>query len=151
MLWDVDGAALVSCKESLDTTTPQGLFVVTLFAGLAELERELIVGRRRAALHAHDLRDGETGGRLPYAYIRTPEGIAVDETTAPVARQIITWRRRGATLRAIAYQLNTEGTPPPIGRKWWASSVREILLNEPAYRGGKRGASDLRWPKVIGK
>jgi hypothetical protein len=87
-----------------------------------------------------DERDGELGGKLPNAYIRTPDGIAVDETTAPIAREIIVWRRRGATSRAIAGQLNSDGVPPPIGSKWRASSVREVLLNEPAYGGGKRGA-----------
>lgn len=145
------GVALVSCRESIDASTPTGQLILTVLAAIAQLERDLISARTKAAMAVKDERDGELGGKLPYAYVRTPEGIAVDQTTAPIARQIITWRRRGATLRAIAGQLNTEGIPAPLGRKWWATSVREVLLNEPAYKGGKRGASDLRWPKVMGK
>ena len=33
----------VSLKESIDTTTPQGRFVLTIFGALAELERESIL------------------------------------------------------------------------------------------------------------
>jgi DNA invertase Pin-like site-specific DNA recombinase len=44
------GVALVSCKESLDTTSPQGQFVLTMFAALAQLERDLISERTKAAL-----------------------------------------------------------------------------------------------------
>lgn len=37
---------LISMKESIDTTTPQGRFVLTIFAALAELERETILQRQ---------------------------------------------------------------------------------------------------------
>lgn len=34
------GVQFVSLKENVDTSTPQGKFMLTVFAGLAELERE---------------------------------------------------------------------------------------------------------------
>ena len=37
---------LISMKESIDTTTPQGRFTLTIFAALAELERETILQRQ---------------------------------------------------------------------------------------------------------
>lgn len=39
------GAQLVSCKESLDTSTPTGHFVVTPFGALSQLERDRLVER----------------------------------------------------------------------------------------------------------
>lgn len=36
------GVGLISLKESIDTSTPQGRFVTTLFAAFAELERDFI-------------------------------------------------------------------------------------------------------------
>ena len=36
------GVEFVSLKESIDTTTPQGRFMLTVFAAMAELERENI-------------------------------------------------------------------------------------------------------------
>ncbi len=41
---------LHSVSESLDTSTPHGRFVLTLFGGLAQMERELIGERTRSAL-----------------------------------------------------------------------------------------------------
>jgi len=40
------GVEFISIKENIDTTTPQGRFVLTLFAALSELERENILQRQ---------------------------------------------------------------------------------------------------------
>ena len=41
------GVQLRSLKEQFDTSTPQGKFLLTVFAGLAEFEREMILERQR--------------------------------------------------------------------------------------------------------
>jgi len=140
------GVSLVSCKESLDTTTPQGQFVLTMFAALAQLERDLIAERTRAALAEHGRRDGERGGRLPYGYVRSERGIAVDRHAASVVRKIFALRASGLSLRAIADQLDGPG---PRGGAWRHTGVSEILTNESAYRGGSRGESARRWPAIL--
>ena len=56
------GANIKSMKESwLDTTTPQGQFLFTVFAGLAQLERDLISQRTKEGLGAAKAR-GRMGG-----------------------------------------------------------------------------------------
>lgn len=40
------GVQLRSIKEQFDTTTPQGKLILTIFAGLAEFEREMILQRQ---------------------------------------------------------------------------------------------------------
>lgn len=45
------GVKLVSCKESLDTGTPQGRFVLSIFAALAELEREQTLQRQKEGIN----------------------------------------------------------------------------------------------------
>ena len=40
----------VSLKENIDTTTPQGRFMLTVFGALAELERENILERQREGI-----------------------------------------------------------------------------------------------------
>lgn len=40
------GVEFISLKESIDTTTPQGRFMLTVFAAMAELERENILQRQ---------------------------------------------------------------------------------------------------------
>ncbi len=144
------GVSLVSCKESLDTTTPQGQFVLTMFAALAQLERDLIAERTRAALAEHDRRDGEKGGRLPYGYRRTPAGPAIHRGQAHWVREIYRLRELGLSLRAIAERMQERGAPVPRGgARWHHTSVREILANREAYKGGQRGASSLRWPTIL--
>ena len=44
------GVEIISIREKLDTTTPQGRFMLTVFAGLAELERETILERQREGI-----------------------------------------------------------------------------------------------------
>lgn len=54
----------VSLKENIDTTTPQGRFMLTVFAALAELERESILERQREGIAiAKDA--GKYKGRKP--------------------------------------------------------------------------------------
>ena len=54
----------VSLKENIDTTTPQGRFMLTVFGALAELERENIVERQREGIAiAKDA--GKYKGRKP--------------------------------------------------------------------------------------
>lgn len=44
------GVAICSLKESFDSTTPQGKFTLSIFAALAELERETIRERQKEGI-----------------------------------------------------------------------------------------------------
>lgn len=57
------GASIKSLRETwLDTTTPQGNLLFTIFAGLSQFERELIRQRTKSGLEAARAR-GRKGGR----------------------------------------------------------------------------------------
>ena len=43
---------LVSLKENIDTTTPQGRFILTIFGALSELERENTLQRQKEGISA---------------------------------------------------------------------------------------------------
>ena len=64
------GAEFVSLKESLDTRTPTGKFMLTVFGALAELERESILERQREGIEIAKS-EGKYKGRKP---------VEVDET-----------------------------------------------------------------------
>jgi len=52
---------LVSLKENIDTATPQGRFVLTIFGALSELERESILQRQREGIAAAHLKGKKFG------------------------------------------------------------------------------------------
>ena len=54
----------VSLKENIDTTTPQGRFMLTVFGALAELERENILERQREGIEIAKS-EGKYKGRKP--------------------------------------------------------------------------------------
>ena len=58
------GVEFVSLKENIDTTTPQGRFMLTVFGALAELERENILERQREGIEIAKAQ-GKYTGRKP--------------------------------------------------------------------------------------
>ena len=97
------GVELVSLKEKLDTSTPQGKFMLTVFAALAELERETILERQREGI-AIAKRAGKYTGRKPNRYDEATlhevlTGIAGKTMTVTAAA-----RRLGVT-RATVYNI----------------------------------------------
>lgn len=56
----------VSQKESIDTTTPQGRFMLTVFGAMAELEREQTLQRQKEGIAAAKA-EGKYKGRKPIA------------------------------------------------------------------------------------
>lgn len=58
------GVAFVSLKENLDTNTPTGKFMLTIFAAMAEMERETILQRQAEGI-AEAKKAGKYQGRKP--------------------------------------------------------------------------------------
>ncbi len=85
---------LRSIKEQIDTTTPQGKLMLTIFAGLAEFERDMILQRQREGIEIAK-RAGKYKGRTP---------IPFDE--AQFRREVAVWRKGEQTARAAMQHLN---------------------------------------------
>ena len=86
------GVEFVSRKEAIDTTTPTGKFMLTVFGAVAELEREYILQRQREGI-AIAKKQGKYKGRKP---IDTPE---FDQVTAKWKSGAITAAEAMRTLR----------------------------------------------------
>ena len=61
---EVKGAAFISQKEAIDTTTPSGKFMLTVFGAMAELERDYIRLRQKEGI-AIAKAEGKYKGRKP--------------------------------------------------------------------------------------
>ena len=58
------GVEFISKKESLDTSTPSGRFVLTIFGAVAQLEREYLLQRQKEGI-AIAKQEGKYKGRKP--------------------------------------------------------------------------------------
>ena len=107
------GWSLVVLDLDIDTSTAGGKLVLTMFAALAEWERNVIAERTRAAL-AEKKRKGERLGRP----------VEVARATGERIREL---RASGATLQAIADRLNGAGILTPRGAGWKRAGIARVL------------------------
>lgn len=121
--------ALVLIKESLDTGTPTGRFVATLFAALAEFERTTILDRLQAGKRAKAQQGGFNGSPIPFGYAYDGLHFTVVDDQAETVRRIFTRYAEGQTMMAIAAALNAEGVPTRRGGRWYQSTIGAILGN----------------------
>jgi len=128
-------------ESTINTSMDKVLLSLSAFA--AETEREKASQRTYDAL-LHKAKAGHvTGGRV-YGYdnvaIPSPDGKRayvnrqINPMQAPVLRRIFEMYADGAGMYTIAAALNSEGVPPPRGRGWAASGIREILHRD-LYQG----------------
>lgn len=95
----------VSKKEAIDTTTPSGKFMLTIFGAVAELEREYILQRQREGI-AIARQNGVYKGRKPIV--------------RPEFRQVVSQWRQGK-LTAVEAMRKLDLKPSTFYRK-----VREV-------------------------
>ena len=81
----------ISQKENIDTKTPTGKFMLTIFGAVAELEREYILQRQREGI-AIAKRQGKYRGRQPKEYAGFDDickKVEAGEITATMAMKIL--------------------------------------------------------------
>jgi DNA invertase Pin-like site-specific DNA recombinase len=128
------GVELVSLSEHLDTRTPAGRLMLTLLGALAQMERELIADRTRAALAVKKSRGARLGG-TPLGFEPEAPGGALlpNEEELVSVRQIIARRLAGASFRAIAGELSAAGVPSKRGGAWRSETVRKVWARRALY------------------
>ena len=138
------GVGLRSPHEAIDTSTPHGRFAFQTLASVAELERENIRTRTRDGLH-RAFRAGKYMGVVPYGYVANKNArLEVVREEAEVVREIFGRITGGASLYAVAKELNERHIPPPGRRygsgkrRWqnrWAPTTVRNIVHQRAYSG----------------
>lgn len=119
---DKHGWRLVISDVSMDTGTTVGRLVLTILAGVAEMESRRRSERMRE-YHAEKRAQGHVAG-ITYG-LRS-------EVPAQQQQRIIERRAAGATYAAIAAEM-TETT----GRRWNITQVRRVVVNVKRSRAGR--------------
>lgn len=119
--------ALHSLSEKLDTGSACGRMIVTVLGAMAQMERELIGDRTRAALAERARRGGRVSGRPPLGY-RFEAGATVPEPReTPFIDEVLRLRAAGVGARKMTLALEAIGPNPRTGRPWNCSTVAGIL------------------------
>lgn len=114
-------------------------FVLHIMAAVAEQEADAISARTKAALAAAKARGVKLGWSIPARaseqHQAARKGVAANKARAmvhaenvlPMIEQI---RSGGVSLRQTAAELNARGIKTARGGKWYATTVRNILMSE---------------------
>jgi DNA invertase Pin-like site-specific DNA recombinase len=129
--WDRQGVALHLVDlggQAVDTSSAMGRFFLTVLAGAAEMERNLIRERTSAAMRHMRAQGRYTGGKPPFGFALAPSGELVEEPAEQAAMHLARKLREGGlSLRAVGDHLTAQGHHPRSGGIWHASMVRSML------------------------
>jgi len=167
-----EGLDVVSCTESLDTTTPMGQAMVKILLVFAELESQTIGERLRATI-AYRVSQGDRwrGGAVPYGYklTRHPSGdgktLVIDPPEAAWVRfaadSILSGTSLYATVQGLNAAIGSAVAPaahPHRASAWSLSSLRSVLTGDSVLGRQTRHGQPVRdddnviatpWPAVL--
>ncbi len=144
---------VISILEAMDLTTPQGRFMLTMYSGVAALERDTIIQRSIEGTNRLAREGVHLGGIVAYGYRQIGKGrtsrlqpseesiSGVGMSEAEVIRSIYRWivEERQSTY-TVADRLNTLAVPPAYSR-----DHREVL------NGKRKSATSGIWrPARVG-
>lgn len=140
------GCRVVSAAgEGTDDDDPTSVLMRRMLDAFAEFEGLSAALRTKTVLR-HKKRNKQRTGGIPYGYVLVEKTEVVSKsgrpaqlTEEPAQQRVLVkvrrWRKDGATMRAIANRLTSEGIPTSTGKgRWSHSSVQRILertKNEP--------------------
>ncbi len=125
----VQGVALVCVKESFDTGTANGRFMLQVLGAVGELERSMISERMDAGRQEKARQGGYNGSQCPLGYVYASGVFTVDSSAAQWITEVFTRFVAGQGMNAIAKDLNAAGAPTAKGGAWYAGTVRYVLQN----------------------
>jgi len=139
--WDSRGVAMHLIDlggQTVNTTSAMGRFMLTVVAGAAEMERNLIRERTRSALRYKQER-GDRLGTTPLGYVTPAPGQPMEREDRELAtvKLILALRRRDPkrwSFREIAARLKREGHRTKRGGAWAAATVKRVWDRRARYQ-----------------
>ena len=132
--WDEFGVDLhlVSLGgQTVDTSTAMGRFFLTVMAGVAEMERNLIIERTMASLE-HLRAQGRRISATPYGFDLHADGLHLvpnleEQKAIAMARRL---RKKGVSLRKIAARLFKKGHTARNGEPLHPYQVKRLVESD---------------------
>jgi site-specific DNA recombinase len=130
--WDRKGIGLHIIDmggQAIDTSSTMGRMFLTMTAGFAELERNLISERTRTALQ-HKRTSGHLVGAVPYGYDLQEDHktLVPNDWEQEIIRHIGKLRSEGKSYRGIADCLRSDGIRTKRGNSAWTARSIQLLV-----------------------
>ncbi len=126
--WNATQTTLVAIQEGFDMSSPMGRAMAQMASVFAELEREMIRSRTKAALAAKKSR-GECVGEVPYGWYKDPvSGMLLTIPTEQKAIDYVTeMHSLGEDAATISKYLNAVGYTAKKGGRWSKTQVQRVI------------------------
>jgi site-specific DNA recombinase len=123
------GEHLMSLREYVDTSSPTGRLVLNLLTAVSEFEVATIGERTSAALQAKKERGEFTGGRVPFGYRLSENGVDLEPHPEERATIKAAMRHRlaGISLREVGRRLASDSATSRKGTVFGAKQVSRLL------------------------
>ncbi len=119
-------------NNAIDTTSAAGRFMLVVLAGAAEMERNLVRERTKAAMGVKRA-NGERVGTLPFGFTLAADGVTLipNDAEQETIGAIRTMRTEGLSFTKIAEALTDQGIPTKSGNGTWnQATIRGILKRQ---------------------
>lgn len=113
--------------QSVNTGSSMGKMLITMLAGFAEFERNMIAERTSAALN-YKKAHGEVYNHVPFGYKAEDGNLLPDAAERGVIARMATLRADGISYNEIANTLNADRVPTKQGGIWRSQTVKNILV-----------------------
>ena len=135
------GVEVVFLKGSVEDT-PEGRMLLGMQGIFADYERTKIAERTRRGKLYWAQHGALVGGHAPFGYRfirRSQDGRArleIDDTRAPIVRQMYAWLiEEHQSTRAVARSLTEAGVATSRGATQWQPTAVDRILRNPTYKG----------------
>ena len=127
--WDANGISLHLVDmggQSLNTGSSMGKMIVTMLAGFAEFERNVISERTATAL-SFKKRSGMVYNHVPFGYLAEGGNLVPSATEQAVIARMQDLREQGTSYNEIANALNGDSVATKQGGIWRSQTVKNII------------------------
>lgn len=131
--WDKAGIAMHLVDvggQTINTSTAMGRMFLTMMAGFAELERNLISERTTFALQRKK-DQGQVVGKVPYGWRRNGDRLEPVEEEQAVRRQVLELHANGYAPHTMAKMLDALGVVSRNGKPFLPTQVERIAKYTP--------------------